>query len=168
MVPMSDELPKAQESSGPPATSNQIAEITAEVTSLVISQVSRFFAGPLPPPDILARYNEAFGGAAERIVAMAERQSIHRQELESRVVESNCSNERLGQIIGATIAVLSLVIGGGLLALDKSIAGFGVIGTSTASLVGVFLYSRNVESKERADKMKSMLDATGMKKLPQP
>ncbi len=67
-----------------------------------------------------------------------------------------------------TIAVLSLVIGGGLLALDKSIAGFGVIGTSTASLVGVFLYSRNVESKERADKMKSMLDATGMKKLPQP
>jgi uncharacterized membrane protein len=44
------------------------------------------FSGPLPPPEILTKYNEAIPNGAERIMAMAERQAAHRQNIELRVV----------------------------------------------------------------------------------
>ena len=34
--------------------------------------ITQSFQGPLPPPGFLAKYNEAFSGCAERIVAMTE------------------------------------------------------------------------------------------------
>ncbi|MBY0460111.1 MAG: DUF2335 domain-containing protein, partial [Gemmataceae bacterium] len=37
------------------------------------------FQGPLPPPAILAQYNQVLDGAAERIFQMAEKQAAHRQ-----------------------------------------------------------------------------------------
>lgn len=38
--------------------------------------------GPLPPPDILSGYDAIVPGAAERILAMAEKQNDHRIEME--------------------------------------------------------------------------------------
>ena len=49
------------------------ATLTAEFTAL---------SGPLPPPEMLAQYEEILPGAAERILSMAERQAEHRQKLE--------------------------------------------------------------------------------------
>jgi uncharacterized membrane protein len=68
--------------------------------------------GPLPPPEILKQYDIALPGGAERIMALAERQSAHRQELEKKVVDSNCRNERLGTILGFILVMTAL--GGGL------------------------------------------------------
>ncbi len=39
-------------------------------------------SGPLPPPEMLAQYEEILPGAAERILSMAERQAEHRQKME--------------------------------------------------------------------------------------
>jgi uncharacterized membrane protein len=46
--------------------------------------VSSSFSGPLPPPNLLAQYNEVLPDGANRIVTMAERQAKHRQRLETR------------------------------------------------------------------------------------
>ena len=46
--------------------------------------ITQSFQGSLPPPGFLAKYNEAFSGCAERIVAMTEQQLTHRHALESR------------------------------------------------------------------------------------
>ncbi len=47
----------------------------------VLSAAFRF-QGPLPPPQMLREYEDVFSGCADRIVAMAERQSAHRQAME--------------------------------------------------------------------------------------
>lgn len=56
----------------------------------VVEQSS--YAGPLPPPGMLVQYNEAVPDAADRIIAMAERQSAHREQLETAVVNANVAS----------------------------------------------------------------------------
>jgi uncharacterized membrane protein len=40
------------------------------------------FSGPIPPPDLLERYNQIIPEGADRILKMAEKQSAHRQKIE--------------------------------------------------------------------------------------
>jgi uncharacterized membrane protein len=69
------------------------------------------FAGPLPPPEAFQRYELVLPGAAERILAMAERQAEHRQGLEARVIKSNVTGERIGQVFGLVIALAAIAAG---------------------------------------------------------
>jgi uncharacterized membrane protein len=38
----------------------------------MVAQTGTYFAGPLPPPQILEKYNSIVPGSAERIIKMAE------------------------------------------------------------------------------------------------
>ena len=42
------------------------------------------YSGPIPPPEYLAKYNEIHPGLAERIIIMAESESVHRRKIENR------------------------------------------------------------------------------------
>src|SRR5258708_6290391 len=69
------------------ATVEQVAEEipkNARLMRAIVREVKTelHYSGPLPPPEMLVGYNDAFPGCAERIVAMAERQSQHRQDME--------------------------------------------------------------------------------------
>ena len=161
MSAINDEATKPESADRPSVSSPEITRITAEVTRQVITSVSKFFSGPLPPPEVLAGYNDAFQGAAERIVIMAESQLKHRQEIESTVVKSNCRNEMVGQIIGAVLTGIAILGGIYLAAHDKPLSGFGVILVDLATLAGIFVYTRQAQSKERADKLKPLQVASG-------
>lgn len=50
----------------------------------VSASITTSYHGPLPPPEMLERYNQVLPNGAERIVAIAESQMRHRQGLESR------------------------------------------------------------------------------------
>ena len=52
------------------------------------------YSGPLPRPEMLRSCNEVVPGVAERILAMAERQSAHRRQIESVVIAANVSTEK--------------------------------------------------------------------------
>lgn len=69
------------------------------------------FTGPLPPPEVLEKYNQAVPGLAERIIKMAEQQATHRQQLELTVVESNAFVQKLGPFLGFVVA-MTAVVGG--------------------------------------------------------
>jgi uncharacterized membrane protein len=58
------------------------------------------FSGPLPPPEILAKFNEVVPGAADRLIAMAERQSAHREALETAVVQGGLESQKRGSWFG--------------------------------------------------------------------
>lgn len=162
-----DKEPTKLESAAQPGPSDpEITKITAEVTRQVITRVSKFFSGPLPPPEVLIEYNSAFPGAAERIVAMAESQIRHRQSLEARVVNSNCRNELTGQIIGAVLSGIAIVGGIYLAAHDKPLSGFGVILTDLAVLAGIFVYTRQTQTRERADKLAPFKAVIGKEPTP--
>ena len=114
------------------------------------------FVGPLPPPATLKQYDDVLPGGAERIMALAELQSAHRQELEKKVVDSNCRNERLGTVLGFILAMTALCGGFALVAYGKDAGGIAAIVTSLASLAGVFIYSKRKQQQERAEKLQQI------------
>ncbi len=114
------------------------------------------FSGPLPPPAILAQYNEIIENGAERILHMAEKQSAHREEMEKRVVRGNVLNQTLGTIFAFVIVMTGFACGTWLIYLNKSAAGLGTILTPLCGICGVFFYSKNAQRKERESKAKSL------------
>lgn len=87
----------------PPA--NRPPEAVDRAESLVSVQ----YRGPLPPPAVLVKYNQAFPDCAERIVAMAERQAAHRQALESNALAGKLTAERRGQALGFALALTAIM-----------------------------------------------------------
>lgn len=128
-------------------TDSKIAEMSFRAAS---------FSGPLPPPGILAQYNEIIPGLADRLVVILEDQSKHRRELEKRVIFANTRSETLGQIFALIIA---LAFGIGSLALihyGKSIEGITGLVTVVTGLVGVFIYGRHRQKNELAEKRQGL------------
>lgn len=101
---------------------------------------------------MLVKYNEAFPGCAERIVAMAERQATHRQGIEDRAIRSNNVREIIGQVFGLIVSLTAILGGVYLVMHDKSAAGLtSIIGTVVA-LVSVFVYGKHRQRKELEQK----------------
>lgn len=118
------------------------------------------YAGPLPPPELLVQYNQTVPDAAERIIIMAESQSGHRQELESKVIESDIKNSRLGLHYGLIIG-LAAVIGGTIcIASGYEVGGSIIGGTGLTGLVGVFVYGSRSKRKEREQRYKAEMTAS--------
>ena len=114
--------------------------------------ITQAFQGPLPPPGFLAKYNEAFSGCAERIVAMTEQQLTHRHALESRAIDGKLSAERRGQALGFILALTAIIGGCVLIALGKDTTGLTAIVGTLAGLVTVFVYGRRKDAEERREK----------------
>lgn len=54
----------------------------AEVRQVIAEVVRSEFSDPIPPPSIISGYENVLPGSADRILAMAENQAKHRQEME--------------------------------------------------------------------------------------
>lgn len=87
------------------------------------------FSGPLPPPEVLARYNEALPGGAERIVTLAEEQASHRRRMEAR-----------GQVLLFAVVLVALIGGIGLIALGDNAAGLVPVIAAIGGLGSLFVY----------------------------
>lgn len=93
------------------------------------------FAGPIPPPELLAKYERTLPGLADRLVRAAENESEHRRALQRRAARMS----ELGLGAGFTIAMTAL--GGGIFLVHEgsSVEGMGSIILAITSLVLVFL-----------------------------
>ena len=117
---------------------------------------AEFFSGPLPPPHILAKYDEIIPNGAERILGMAERQEEHRHTMERAIVEAEIWQSRLGLILGFVV-VMTMGIGGMILIWHgDNVNGLAIVLTALGGLLGSFLYS--VKKKERVHKFSSEHD----------
>jgi uncharacterized membrane protein len=110
------------------------------------------FSGPLPPPGLLAKYNEVIPNGAERIMAMAERQSAHRESLEAKVVEGNMASQARGSHYAFIICLTTIVGGFVLIGMGKNIYGISAVIGSLATLAGVFVIAKRDQRKERVEK----------------
>lgn len=112
------------------------------------------FSGPLPHPDLLAKYNTSVPDAAERILRMAELQAAHRRDLEAKVVRSNTFNQTLGSMFGFVLCAGT--IGGGfyLIANGASVVGITAIVSALVGLASVFIVGRRSQASERIEKQR--------------
>lgn len=93
----------------PPETAQAIGE---QVIGHVVAQR---FQGPLPPPAMLAEYDQALPGCAERIVKMVEAEGEHRRDCERRMVRAGVRLSHIGQAMAFGIAMCTLGLAGLLL-----------------------------------------------------
>ena len=133
-------------------------------------QVSRqySFSGPIPPPEVLEKYNQALPGAAERILSMAEQQSHHRQSIETKVIDSNIFVQKLGPFLGFIVAMTAVV--GGIVLILKGKDGYGLasIIAPLAGLAGVFLYGKQQQRKDLDDKAQGFIPPQPTTAAPKP
>lgn len=121
------------------------------MTQMQVVQAS-FLSGPLPHPDILAKYSTVVTNGAERLMQMAENQQTHRHDLEKAVIHGNVRSEKRGQIFGLIVSVLGLAAATYLTAIGKQVVG-GIIGTvDLVSLASVFVIGKTKQRSELAAK----------------
>jgi uncharacterized membrane protein len=117
-----------------------ISELRAEFAS--------FWSAPLPRPEVLAKYNEAFPGCAERIVAMAEQQSMHRQKIESAVISGNVYSQKTGLWLGFLLALIVISSGAWLVYNGRVEWGAGFISVPLIALVSVFVLGKRDQNRQ--------------------
>lgn len=107
-----------------------------------IVSISNSFSGPLPPPEMLAKYNQAVPNGAERILAMTEAQLKHRQKVEKKKFKQSA----IGQIMGFALAV-GCIAGTIYLSMNDHESVAIVLGTCTIiGLVTVFVLGKRAQS----------------------
>ncbi|MFZ4647498.1 MAG: DUF2335 domain-containing protein [Gemmataceae bacterium] len=113
-----------------------------------IRQMVAQYSGPVPHAHEMLRYQQIDPSFPERFVRMAENQSRHRQELETRVIDYDFKLKRTGQdyalfsvVFGLLIALVFAWIGA--LTIAAIVAGTTVVGVVTAFVVGRVLQNKS-------------------------
>ena len=122
--------PRSTKSARTPA--RQAVPQPAPTAHIIHASKTTLHHGPIPSPDVLREYDMIVSGAAERIVAMAEKQAQHRQELEARSLEADIRSTQ------EQIEVQRLSVSG---PIRNEMAGLILGWSVAASCVGGAIYS---------------------------
>ena len=122
--------------------------------ALVHGEVSwqQYGASPIPSPEILDKYNTLIPNGAERFMSLVERQSEHRQELESFVVHQDASRSHLGLVFALVVTLCGFALVGFVAWINQPIVASIFGAAELASLVAVFIGERQTRQKRLDDK----------------
>lgn len=93
------------------------------------------FSGPIPSPDMMARYEEISPGFADRILTMAEKQANHRMQAEDRMIEIERQDSRRGSWFAFLLGMGALAAAVTMVIVEGSAA--GAIGGSVLGVTGI-------------------------------
>lgn len=120
----------------------------ARQKSLSIRQAV-LFQGPLPPPEILAKYEQITPGFADRIVTMAEQVANHRREVKNKNQKSQNDHlkrrdceAKLGQVFAFLISSLAIVTGAFVAMSGHDVSGTFISLSGLGGIVTAFIYGR--------------------------
>jgi uncharacterized membrane protein len=100
------------------------------------------FSGPLPPPEILRAYDDVVEGGANRIFDQWERETLHRQSLEQKVLDAYVSGFSRAQWM-AFVVILVIGVGGlVIVALGHPLVGFAGFFLALAAVAASFFRER--------------------------
>jgi len=127
------------------------------------SKVDDYLTNLLPTTEILAQYNNLGAEAAERIIALAEKEQEHRHKMQEKLVDARllaqkqAKNERrLWQVFAFSLAVVSVVCGSIAAMLREPIAGEIISSVGVLGLVVVFVFSFREASEERQQRKETL------------
>lgn len=107
---------------------------------------------------MLRGYEEVLSGAADRIFTLMERQSAHRQRLESISLEGGSRSRDRGQFFAFILC--ALVVVGGFIAiyLGQGLVGMAAIIVAIGGVAATFLATRQRQQKQLREKQESLPD----------
>ena len=115
-------------------------------------EVESRFSGPLPPPELLARYDEIVPGMADRLMTTFEKQADHRMKLEMTVISGDTRRAWWGLVLAFVFGMVLLGASVYMIANGFEVAGIIVIVTELATLGGSLVYSTYTRRQERRSK----------------
>lgn len=125
-------------------------------TAIFAASRSSTFIGPLPPPEILDRYNQVVPGMAERLMRDFEKQTDHRMFIEKQVIRSKIIQSYIGQTTGFVLGLTGLVFGYALIHAGKDGTGIASILGSLSWLGGIFVVGKLKQSKDLKKKEQNL------------
>lgn len=133
---------------------NQPTDVQEEVVDKLIARrvESMSYSGPIPHPRLLKEFDDSIPNGADRIMKMTEQQSTHRMDLETKVVTANNRDSLLGVIFAGIVGIIIVIGSMFLIYNDKNIQGLGILLTSAAVYIGVFLKSKSRDDKNLEEK----------------
>jgi len=136
---MNEQQPTNEQMAGrthvlPPEEREAIKDIvTIEVRRQMVS-----YEGPLPPSAEFGRYEEILPGAAERILAMAEREQEARLTAQQAVIDREYRLRQHGQMYALIITVAFLCLAGVLIQKGHYVSAVTILGM-IAAIAGIFV-----------------------------
>lgn len=127
-------------------------EDSDERSPTIIAHQSVEYSGPLPPPQILAQYEQIVPGSARRMVDQWEAASVHERNLESGALKTVQHTQKWAPVF--RLVTVAIIISGGLLAVllgEPSIGFFlglgAALGYPAAAALTQFLRRRDRSSQ---------------------
>jgi len=115
------------------------------------------FSGPLPPPEILEKYDRVYPGAAKIIFDAFLSQGEHRQSLERTVVKQGSRDSLVGLISAFIIGMTTILTGAYCIVIGQPFAGAFLGGSGLSGLVGTFIYGSRERRHERESRAKAVV-----------
>ena len=146
---------------------DNVPDVQTEAQTQLIAAKSETFEGPLPHPDILARYENILPGIADRIVRMAEAEHNARHsaidqdaknkstlvDIAAKESAGALEAQKKGQNIGLAISLVCVLCAIVCALMDKpTIVTCAFLAVPTASLIGSFmpkLWNNDVKEDKR-------------------
>ncbi len=112
-------------------------------------EASYSFMGPIPPPGILAGYNNVIPNGADRVIKMAEKEQAHRHNIETTIVSKESFEKRVGLVFAFILALSVLGVSSYLLIFtEKSGYGLTVFIIELGGLVWAFLGAKEKRQRD--------------------
>ena len=109
--------------------------VEGNIAKAVIQSILESFTAP----EDLAKYEKIIPGGAERILELAEKQCLHRQEYENRTLETEQRADKIRLGVTFVLGLAAGILGGVLLINGSELAGLIIILIDAAALVWVAL-----------------------------
>lgn len=107
--------------------------------SISVHKQTVAFSGPLPPPEVIEKYDTIVPGSAERIITMAEKEQEHRHKSESGILKAEILLNTFGLLFGFFVAIAGICVGAYIALKGAEIAGSVIGGVPLVALVGLFV-----------------------------
>ncbi len=118
-------------------------------TSIITSSTTVQFSGPMPPPELLERYEQICPGSADRMLGLVEGEAKYRREMESAIVHSEIDRTRKsfaeakrGQICAVIITLSTLIAGVYAAVTGHEVSGSIIGSAGIGGIVTTFILGR--------------------------
>ena len=117
----------------------QQAQVVAQMVSLVSEER---FSGPIAHPKHLREYEHICPGAADRIIAMAEANLAHAQNMQSQALTGDIGDVKAGRAYGFWALVALIASASGATYFDHELLAAAFLGTGMLGVVGQLIQGR--------------------------